>query len=80
MVEFALVAPVFFLLLFGTIEGGRFILGLDGGEGLQHDVGRQAASFEFAANAPNAPPFDTGGGPHVRGGRPAIVERPVGHE
>lgn len=26
MVEFALVAPVFFLLLFGTIEGGRFIL------------------------------------------------------
>src|SRR5215212_9768522 len=26
MVEFALVAPVFFLLLFGIIEGGRFIL------------------------------------------------------
>ncbi|HET7831275.1 MAG TPA: TadE/TadG family type IV pilus assembly protein [Candidatus Limnocylindrales bacterium] len=25
MVEFALVAPVFFLLLFGIIEGGRFI-------------------------------------------------------
>src|SRR5829696_8032041 len=25
MVEFALVAPVFFLLLFGVIEGGRFI-------------------------------------------------------
>ena len=26
MVEFALVAPVFFLLLFAVIEGGRFIL------------------------------------------------------
>jgi hypothetical protein len=26
MVEFALVAPVFFLLLFGVIEAGRFIL------------------------------------------------------
>lgn len=26
LVEFALVAPVFFLLLFGIIEGGRFIL------------------------------------------------------
>jgi Flp pilus assembly protein TadG len=26
MVEFALVAPVFFLLLFGVIEGGRFVL------------------------------------------------------
>ena len=25
MVEFALVAPIFFLLLFGVIEGGRFI-------------------------------------------------------
>ena len=25
MVEFALVAPIFFLLLFGIIEGGRFI-------------------------------------------------------
>jgi Flp pilus assembly protein TadG len=26
MVEFALVAPVFFVLLFGVIEGGRFVL------------------------------------------------------
>jgi len=26
LVEFALVAPIFFLLLFGIIEGGRFIL------------------------------------------------------
>jgi hypothetical protein len=26
MVEFALVAPIFFLLIFGLIEGGRFIL------------------------------------------------------
>lgn len=26
MVEFALIAPIFFLLLFGIIEGGRFIL------------------------------------------------------
>jgi Flp pilus assembly protein TadG len=26
LVEFALVAPIFFLLLFGVIEGGRFIL------------------------------------------------------
>lgn len=25
MVEFALVAPIFFLLLFGIVEGGRFI-------------------------------------------------------
>ena len=30
MVEFALVAPVFFLLLFAIIEGGRFSSGLPG--------------------------------------------------
>jgi hypothetical protein len=87
MVEFALVAPMFFLLLFGIIEAGRFIFYY---ETLSHAT-REGARYAIVngANvdlvgcpsgppAPNSPACDTDGSDVVDEVRQAAIGVPSG--
>jgi Flp pilus assembly protein TadG len=67
MVEFALVAPMFFLLLFGIIEAGRFIFYY---ETLSHAT-REGARYAIV-NGENS--FSPTGPPHQPGGE-AVISR-----
>lgn len=61
LVEFALVAPIFFLLLFGIIEGGRFILYYETLNNAAREGARYAivhGSNSFCPSGP-MPPGDT---------------------
>lgn len=58
MVEFALVAPIFFLLIFGVIEGGRFILYYQALNNATRDGARYAivhGSNSFCPSGPMPP-------------------------
>ena len=55
MVEFALVAPIFFLLLFGIIEGGRFIFYYETLNNATREGARYAIVHGSNARCPNGP-------------------------
>ena len=55
MVEFALVAPIFFLLLFGIIEGGRFILYYESLNDAVREGARYAIVHGSNSNCPSGP-------------------------
>jgi hypothetical protein len=55
LVEFALVAPIFFLLLFGIIEGGRFILYYQALNNATREGARYAIVHGSNARCPNGP-------------------------
>jgi hypothetical protein len=62
MVEFALVAPMFFLLLFGTVEAGRFIFYY---QTLSHAT-REGARYAIV-NGANVDPVGCPSGPPAPG-------------
>ena len=65
MVEFALVAPIFFLLIFAVIEGGRFILYYQTLNNATRDGARYAivhGSNSFCPSGPMPPGVATPGG------------------
>jgi hypothetical protein len=55
MVEFALVAPVLFLLLFGIIEGGRFILYYETLNNATREGARYAIVHGSRSSCPSGP-------------------------
>lgn len=55
LVEFALVAPIFFLLLFGIIEGGRFILYYQTLNNATREGARYAIVHGSNSNCPSGP-------------------------
>jgi len=55
LVEFALVAPIFFLLLFGIIEGGRFILYYQTLSNATREGARYAIVHGSNSNCPSGP-------------------------
>lgn len=55
LVEFALVAPVFFLLLFGIIEGGRFILYYETLNNATREGARYAIVHGSRSSCPSGP-------------------------
>ena len=68
LVEFAIVAPVFFLLLFGIIEAGRFILYYETlnnatREGARYAIvnGANSLTCPTGPHAPNSVPCDEAG-------------------
>jgi len=67
MVEFALVAPIFFLLLFGIIEGGRFIFYYETLSNAAREGARYAIVHGANSTCPSGPmpapgnPCDTAG-------------------
>lgn len=67
MVEFALVAPVFFLLLFAIIEGGRFIFFYE----LLNNATREGARYAIVhggnSGQPSGPPAPDTASPDVDG-------------
>jgi Flp pilus assembly protein TadG len=54
-VEFALVAPIFFLLLFGIIEGGRFILYYETLNNATREGARYAIVHGSRSSCPSGP-------------------------
>jgi hypothetical protein len=56
MVEFALVAPIFFLLLFGVIEAGRFILYYQTLANATREGARYAIVHGWNSSCPSGPP------------------------
>jgi Flp pilus assembly protein TadG len=60
-VEFALIAPLFFLLLFGTIEGGRFIFYYEMLNNATREGARYAIVHGANSSNPTGPPDDTTG-------------------
>ena len=68
MVEFALIAPIFFLVLFAIIEGGRFMFYYEAlnhatREGARYAIvnGANSLSCPTGPPAPNSEPCDTAG-------------------
>jgi TadE-like protein len=55
LVEFALVAPIFFFLLFGTIEAGRFILFYEALNSATRDGARYAIVHGSNSSCPSGP-------------------------
>jgi Flp pilus assembly protein TadG len=55
LVEFALVAPIFFLLLFAIIEGGRFILYYQALNNAAREGARYAIVHGSNSNCPSGP-------------------------
>jgi hypothetical protein len=55
LVEFAMVAPLFFLLLFGIIEGGRFILYYQTLNNAAREGARYAIVHGSNSNCPSGP-------------------------
>jgi len=55
LVEFALVAPIFFLLLFGIIEGGRFILYYETLNNATQEGARYAIVHGSRSSCPSGP-------------------------
>lgn len=55
LVEFAMVAPIFFLLLFGIIEGGRFILYYETLNNATREGARYAIVHGSNSNCPSGP-------------------------
>lgn len=56
LVEFALVAPVFILLLFGVIEFGRFVLAYEAANNAVREGTRYAIVHGYYSIAPVGPP------------------------
>jgi Flp pilus assembly protein TadG len=61
MVEFALVAPIFFLLLFGIIEAGRFMYHYETLNNAARAGVRYAIIHGANSNDPTGPPHDATG-------------------
>jgi hypothetical protein len=55
LVEFALVAPIFFVLLFATIEGGRFILYYETLNNATREGARYAIVHGYNSRCPSGP-------------------------
>ena len=55
LVEFALVAPIFFLLLFGIIEAGRFILFYEALNNATREGARYAIVHGSNSSCPSGP-------------------------
>jgi Flp pilus assembly protein TadG len=55
LVEFALVAPIFFLLLFGIIEGGRFLLYYETLNNATREGARYAIVHGSRSSCPSGP-------------------------
>jgi len=55
LVEFALVAPIFFMLLFGTIEAGRFILFYEALNNATREGARYAIVHGSNSSCPSGP-------------------------
>ena len=60
LVEFALVAPIFFLLLFGIIEGGRFILYYQTLNNATQEGARYAIVHGSRSSCPSGSPMEAG--------------------